>query len=325
MVLGALIIPKDKRQEITENILQIKARYGVKARTEVKWTKASMPKIDLYKDLLNCFFLDDDMRFRVLVAKKTRLNHEAWSQSHNDWYYKMYFTMLNRLFDSTNTYNVYVDIKDTHSAQRTEKLEEVLANSHYDFNHECIKKVQPIRSDEVQMMQITDVINGAVCRANRTTIPQPSGAKAEIIDWTPELVTKSPIEDFAVYEDRIYAIFRHDFIDSHPSFDGLRVSVRRQKEETDGKWAGFFHITSVEDYTTGERNVDLRRCERIRFPRKTIDNAKDESERYLVVLEPHKDRGYCMLVTAYYVDHDHSFNKLLKEYDQSSLNGNCVQ
>lgn len=84
MVLGALIIPKDKRQEITENILQIKARYGVKARTEVKWTKASMPKIDLYKDLLNCFFLDDDMRFRVLVAKKTRLNHEAWSQSHND-------------------------------------------------------------------------------------------------------------------------------------------------------------------------------------------------------------------------------------------------
>ena len=100
-----------------------------------------------------------------------------------DWYYKMYFTMLNRLFDSTNTYNVYVDIKDTHSAQRTEKLEEVLANSHYDFNHECIKKVQPIRSDEVQMMQITDVINGAVCRANRTTIPQPSGAKAEIIDY----------------------------------------------------------------------------------------------------------------------------------------------
>lgn len=92
--------------------------------------------------------------------------------------------------------------------------------------------------------------------------------------WTPELVTKSPIEDFAVYEDRIYAIFRQDFIDSHPSFDGLRVSVRRQKEETDGKWAGFFHITSVEDHATGERNVDLRRCERIRFPRKTIDDAK---------------------------------------------------
>lgn len=69
MVLGALIIPKDKRQEITENILQIKARYGVKARTEVKWTKASMPKIDLYKDLLNCFFLDDDILLYLVVFR----------------------------------------------------------------------------------------------------------------------------------------------------------------------------------------------------------------------------------------------------------------
>ena len=69
MVLGALIIPKDKKQEITENILQIKARYGVKARTEVKWTKASMPKIDLYKDLLNCFFLDDDILLYLVVFR----------------------------------------------------------------------------------------------------------------------------------------------------------------------------------------------------------------------------------------------------------------
>ncbi|MFQ9233696.1 MAG: DUF3800 domain-containing protein, partial [Bifidobacterium longum] len=117
-----------------------------------------------------------------LVADKTRLRHESFHQSHNDWYYKMYFTMLNRLFDPVNQYNVYIDIKDTHSAQRAKKLEEVCANSHYDFNHECIQKVQPIRSDEVQMMQIVDIINGAVCRANRTTIPLPQGAKREIIE-----------------------------------------------------------------------------------------------------------------------------------------------
>lgn len=32
------------------------------------------------------------------------------------------------------------------------------------------------------MMQIVDIINGAVCRANRTTIPLPQGAKREIIE-----------------------------------------------------------------------------------------------------------------------------------------------
>lgn len=182
MVLGALILPKDKKKEISDNIVDIKKRHGVKARTEVKWTKLSNAKLDLYRELVDYFFYDDDLRFRVLVADKTRLRHESFHQSHNDWYYKMYFTMLNRLFDPVNQYNVYIDIKDTHSAQRAKKLEEVCVNSHYDFNHECIQKVQPIRSDEVQMMQIVDIINGAVCRANRTTIPLPQGAKREIIE-----------------------------------------------------------------------------------------------------------------------------------------------
>lgn len=182
MALGALIIPKEKTKEIGRRITEIKARYGVKARTEVKWTKISMSKINLYIDLINYFFDDDDMRFRVLVADKKHLHHERFSQSHNDWYYKMYFTMLNHLFDSQNQYYVYVDIKDTHSGWRTKKLEDVCANSHYDFNHECIRRIQPIRSEEVQMMQITDLIVGAICRANRHEIDPPHGAKEIIIN-----------------------------------------------------------------------------------------------------------------------------------------------
>ena len=164
--------------------------------------------------------------------------------------------------------------------------------------------------------------------------------------WLPKLEYKDPLQDFRVYEDYLYLIFKSDFIDSHPYFRGLRVSVRRQKEESDGKWAGFFHITSVEDKNSGERVVDLRRCERIRFPRKTIEHYDScpfchyqscdkpltwterkrgkcrfyiliESERYLVVLEPHQEKGYCMLVTAYYVDQEHSYEKLLKQYKKA--------
>ena len=33
MVLGALILPKDKKKEISDNIVDIKKRHGVKART----------------------------------------------------------------------------------------------------------------------------------------------------------------------------------------------------------------------------------------------------------------------------------------------------
>lgn len=172
--------------------------------------------------------------------------------------------------------------------------------------------------------------------------------------WTPELMPKSPFEDFPLYEDRIYSVFKSDFIDSHPEFNGLRVNVRRQLEESDGKWAGFFHITSVDDKVTGKRDVDLRRCERIRYPRQTIehyDNCPQCSysvcerplawwyrkghrdrvhilivpEKYLVVLEPHKDKKYCLLVTAYYVNREHSYNKLIRQYENASSAGDAIQ
>ena len=40
-----------------------------------------------------------------------------------------------------------------------------------------------------------------------------------------------------------------------------------------------------------------------------------EEERYVVIIEERTD--YCLLITAYYLDADHSLRKLLKEYDRA--------
>lgn len=171
--------------------------------------------------------------------------------------------------------------------------------------------------------------------------------------WLPPLMPQEPYESFPHYEDRIYEVFRQDFIDSHPSFKGLQVNVRRQQQEDDGKWAGFVHMTSHDDHIAGDRVPDLPRCERIRFPRQLIEHYLDcpichyticekplawwserhgrrriqilmESERYLVVLEPHPEKNYCLLVTAYCVDHDHSYHKLLKDYERAVSERNAI-
>ena len=75
--------------------------------------------------------------------------------------------MLKGVFSSTDIYEIYIDIKDTHSSQKVKKLEEVCRNSIYDFTGESIKRIQPIRSDEVQLMQLVDVLIGAVMYQNR--------------------------------------------------------------------------------------------------------------------------------------------------------------
>ena len=81
MVLGAVWCPQAKLREINERIRQIKKRNNVSEAMEMKWTKISPAKVDLYKDLVNYFFDDDDLHFRgVIIPDKTRLNHERYHQ-----------------------------------------------------------------------------------------------------------------------------------------------------------------------------------------------------------------------------------------------------
>ena len=53
----------------------------------------------------------------------------------------------------------------------------------YDFSQSIIQRLQPIRSDEVQIMQLTDILIGAIAYENRSFPDgfQKSSAKQEII------------------------------------------------------------------------------------------------------------------------------------------------
>lgn len=184
MSLGAIWCPKNKVREANRRLIEIKTRHGIPKSSEVKWTKLSTCNVDLYRDIIDYFFDDDDLHFRGLVVPdKTVLDHEAFNQTHELWYYKMYFTMLKTIFDRTAKYSVYIDIKDTHSGENSRKLQEVCSNNAYDFDHRIIQKVQPIRSEEVQLMQLVDILTGSLAYRHNSTerpIGQLSKSKIEI-------------------------------------------------------------------------------------------------------------------------------------------------
>lgn len=185
MVLGAVWCPQSKLKEINQRIRQIKERNGVSPTMELKWTKISPAKIDLYRDIVNYYFDDDDLHFRaVVIPDKSKLNHEQFHQTHDDWYYKMYFDMLKVIFNPIDNYEVYIDIKDTNSYRKAQKLKDVCCNSLYDFSQRVIKRLQPIRSEEVQIMQLVDILIGAVGYENRNFPAEfeKSAAKQNIIE-----------------------------------------------------------------------------------------------------------------------------------------------
>ena len=168
MVLGAVWCPQSKLGDINDRIRMIKKRNHVSNSAELKWTKVSPAKIDLYRDLINYFFDDDDLHFRaVIIPDKTILDHTRFHQTHDEWYYKMYFEMLSVILNPNEKYEIYIDIKDTHSHSRAQKLKEVCCNSLYDFSKSIIRRIQPIRFDEIQIMQLVDLLVGAIGYCNR--------------------------------------------------------------------------------------------------------------------------------------------------------------
>lgn len=150
--------------------------------------------------------------------------------------------------------------------------------------------------------------------------------------WLPELVTLEEYQgNWDYYLEVLYSFFKDDFINNRPIFRGQPLGLKRYPLIKD-KEATFWHIIS-EGLEENERIPDLRRCERIRWPKPVIENYADihhiklwenerkgekriclwvESVEYLVVLAERKD--FYLLWTAYLVTEDHRKRKLEKEY-----------
>ena len=169
MVLGAVWCPLDRTREIAVRLREIRAVYNLPADFEIKWTKVSPAQVAFYQAILDYFFDDDDLHFRALIVPdKSKLRHADFQQSHDDWYYKMYFDMLKVILDPLARYRIYLDIKDTRSATKIAKLHEVLSNEMYDFSRQIIERIQTVRSHEVPILQLTDLLIGVVAYANRS-------------------------------------------------------------------------------------------------------------------------------------------------------------
>lgn len=158
-----------------------------------------------------------------------------------------------------------------------------------------------------------------------------------VVKWLPPLVLlKDYGGEWTAYEDALYEFFKADFVDSTPSYPGRRWAVKRHPL-IKGKEATFWHIISS-GKVESERLPDLRRCERIRWPRPMIDACNDGSLRYWEQLRRNKagaqekriaiatadfsyvvilaDRTeFILLWTAFYVEYAHQRRKLQKEYD----------
>jgi hypothetical protein len=150
--------------------------------------------------------------------------------------------------------------------------------------------------------------------------------------WLPPLVCLKDYQgDWKRYIEAIYQYFIADFVKAKAHFNSRAIGLKRYPL-LDGKEATFWHMTSIGKIET-ERTPDLRRCERIRWPRPVFEHntekeikcwpnqRKNENrivfwlfeQDYVVILA--ERNGYLILWTSYMVVYDHQRRKLQQEYE----------
>lgn len=181
MVLGAISCPKTMVRATSIQIKKLLIKHNLDEHYEAKWVKVSKTKLDFYKDLILLFYENPNLNFRsIIVPDKSRLKHEDFHQTHDTFYYKMYYELL-RKFIGKNCYDIYLDIKDTNGNKKIEFLRNIIIRK---FPQCQNVKIQIVKSHEVRIMQITDVLIGAIAYINRDL--STSDPKLELIHFLQE-------------------------------------------------------------------------------------------------------------------------------------------
>jgi len=185
MVLGGIICKKNNRKIVKNDIIEIKRKNNIKENAEIKWNKVSPSKLEYYKQLVDYFFGNDMLRFRAMIIDKNLINHEKFNQTHDDWYYKMYYELLKNLAEPKDNNYIYLDIKDTKSARKVEGVKKYLNMKMREYEYEPIKHIQSIDSQESVIMQLADLFIGAIGYRNREMFNKESAsiAKTELMNY----------------------------------------------------------------------------------------------------------------------------------------------
>lgn len=182
MALGAMQCNVNAKEKVYNDIRNIKMKYGLNSWAEIKWTKVSKSKKEMYKELMEYFFNSEDLKLRILIAiDKKHLNNRKYNNGNYDtWYYKMYFQLLDNIIRKKECYKVFIDIKDTKGGPRIKKLHNILCNDKHDYKKEVIKDIKQIDSKSSEILQLVDLFIGAATYVHRMEHLKPNANEAKI-------------------------------------------------------------------------------------------------------------------------------------------------
>lgn len=156
-VIGGIWIPAEERSSCKAKINSLKEKYGLMG--EMKWKKVCPSSVNFYKDVIDYFFENTNIRFRAICIKAEQLNHEKYNLGKGELgFYKFYFQLLQHWLVWNNIYQIFVDYKVNGYPHRVFELGKILNNA----TSARVSQIQALPSEQSVLIQLADVLTGAV-------------------------------------------------------------------------------------------------------------------------------------------------------------------
>lgn len=156
-LFGGIWLEARHRRELKAAIRAHREQHRV--ASEFKWNKVSPSRLDFYLGLVDLFFASS-AQFRAIVLPVGQL--EAGRHHGGDaelMFYKFYYQLLRHWIYPGVRYRIFVDQKTGRVRSRVRELRDVLQSANGSAG---IDGVQSVSSDEVDILQLANVLTGAV-------------------------------------------------------------------------------------------------------------------------------------------------------------------
>ena len=177
--IGGVMINRDDRLEIKSKINELKRKYNLNIKTELKWNRVTEKCLELYKEMVD-IYISYNINFRTICIDSNKIELKYHSDNAELGFYKFYYQLLNNWISSDFKYTIYTDIKTYSNPNVLNDLKRCLNNR----NHpNSIEKIYAIESHESVFLQLEDILMGATSYKMNFGIYGKSKAKLELINY----------------------------------------------------------------------------------------------------------------------------------------------
>lgn len=163
MLLGLISCPADQVRRHHLALRDLARKHGLTDDYEMKWTHVRPGKRAFYEDVLAWFFGQEDLVFRaLLLPDKQAVFRRLPDDSQDVAYYRLYAQLLQAAIEPPNRYRAFLDQKDTQGGRKLSEVRAMLRLQHNDAEGETVRDLQQIQSHEARLLQLADVLLGAV-------------------------------------------------------------------------------------------------------------------------------------------------------------------